>query len=68
MRRTSVALAVACSATLSACQKPLFPEDAPRTQYQRFDELRGRGVPTDRSDSRGGSDPALRERLGDLGR
>jgi len=45
------------------CEEPLFTETMPRTQYERYDRLRGRHVPAEQFD-RPGTDPALRERLG----
>ena len=44
MRRTrTLGLAVVLGATLLApgCTKPLFPDDEPRTQYDRYDRIRG---------------------------
>lgn len=48
---------------LGGCEKPLFPEDLPRTQYERYDRLRGRYVPAQQTNRFGGTEPALRERL-----
>lgn len=46
------------------CEKPLFPSNLPRTQYERYDEMRGRYVPSDNIDPvTGERRPALRERL-----
>lgn len=41
----------------------MFPEELPRTQYERFDRLRGVYTPKDTRDVYGESVPALRERL-----
>jgi hypothetical protein len=51
------------AATLGGCEKPLFPETMPRTQYERYDRLRGRYIPSQQMNVYGGSEPALRERL-----
>jgi hypothetical protein len=48
---------------LFGCEKPLFPQNLPRTQYERYDRLRGRYVPAQQLNAFGGSEPALRERL-----
>ncbi len=45
------------------CQKPLFPENLPRTQYDRFDRLRGTFTPQERVGPYGDPIPALRARL-----
>ena len=45
------------------CEKPLFPQNLPRTQYERYDRLRGRYVPAEQFNAYGGTEPALRERL-----
>lgn len=48
---------------VGGCEKPLFPENMPRTQYERYDRLRGRYTPAEQANVYGGSEPALRERL-----
>lgn len=46
------------------CQEPLFPSNTPRTQYERYDQMRGHYVPSERVDDvTGVRRPALRERL-----
>lgn len=45
------------------CQDVLFPADAPRTQYDRFDALRGQASPREDVGRYGDPVPALRERL-----
>ena len=52
-----------CVVALVGCEEPLFTSDLPRTQFERYDRLRGRYVPMDRMAARGGSEPSLRERL-----
>ncbi len=48
------------------CQKPLFPEDLPRTQYERYQTLRGKYRSAQEQNVYGGNQPALRERLAPL--
>ena len=49
---------------LGACQQTPFATDAPRTQYQRHDEMRGEYVPSHEVDpATGVRRPNLRERL-----
>lgn len=45
------------------CQRALFPENAPRTQFERHDRLRNRWVPLEETDDFGNPRPALRARL-----
>jgi hypothetical protein len=47
----------------SGCQKPLFPENAPRTQFEKFDTMRSGSAPTEEPDVFGTPQPALRARL-----
>lgn len=67
---TRAAVAVAAGAALGAtcsllggCVKPLFPEDAPRTQFENYDRMRSRYVPLEEPDVFGNMQPALRARL-----
>lgn len=48
------------------CQKPLFPENTPRTQYERYQTLRGKYRSAHEQNVYGGNQPALRERLAPL--
>ena len=48
---------------ISGCNKPLFPENTPRSQFERYDALRGRERPTTEPGPFGVAQPALRERL-----
>lgn len=57
------ALALLALATAAGCQKPLFPENAPRTQFERFDTMRSGAAPTEEPDVFGTPQPALRARL-----
>lgn len=47
----------------SGCQQPLFPESAPRTQFERYDTLRSGAAPAEEPDVFGRPQPALRARL-----
>ncbi len=60
-----VILLVAAVAALG-CQKPLFPENLPRTQYERYQTLRGKYRSAQEKNVYGGNQPALRERLAPL--
>jgi len=54
---------VAMSLGLGACEKPLFPKDAPRSPYDRYAALRGQQRQQTIENEFGGEEPALRERL-----
>ncbi len=47
----------------AGCQKPLFPEDEPRTQFEAHDRMRTGYVPLEEPDVFGNPQPALRARL-----
>lgn len=47
----------------AGCQRVLFPEDAPRTQFETHDRLRNRYAPLHDVDEFGRQQPALRSRL-----
>lgn len=47
----------------AGCSEPLFTDNAPRSQYERYAALRGRSAPQVETDSNGREKPALRERL-----
>lgn len=51
------------SLTATGCTKPLFPESAPRTQFEKFDSMRTGAAPKDEPDVFGTPQPALRARL-----
>lgn len=60
--RTSLILgSLLCAA--SGCAKPLFPENAPRTQFEKFDAMRSGAAPKEEPDVFGTPQPALRARL-----
>ena len=58
-------LTAACLASFAAigCAKPLFPENAPRTQFEKFDSMRSGAAPAEEPDIFGRPQPALRARL-----
>lgn len=58
---------LALGTSLTGCNKPLFPEDMPRSQYERYSQLRGRQRQAPDSDLYGGDRAELRERLKPLG-
>jgi hypothetical protein len=47
----------------AGCQQALFPENAPRTQFETYSILRQEYVPTEQPDVFGNPRPALRARL-----
>ncbi|MCX5660503.1 MAG: hypothetical protein NTW19_12380 [Planctomycetota bacterium] len=49
------------------CEKPLFPENQPRSPYDRYLSLRGQSRPMNQQNAYGGDEPALRDRLKPLG-
>ncbi len=68
MRRSAVTWLVLGAMLLLAvpqagCQKPLFPKDAPRTQFEVHDRMRSGYVPLEEPDVFGNPQPALRTRL-----
>ena len=48
---------------LGGCERPLFPDNVGRTQYERYDRQRDRYVPSEQVNAYGGAEPALRARL-----
>ena len=57
-------LAIALALVLAGgCQRALFPADAPRTQYEKYDRMRNRYAPVEEPDEFGNPRPALRARL-----
>lgn len=63
LRIASVCAAAVCGCVLAGCNKPLFPESAPRTQFEKFDTMRSGAAPKDEPDVFGTPQPALRARL-----
>jgi hypothetical protein len=59
-----VLAALVLVATGGGCQKPLFPEGTPRTQFDAHDRMRNQEVPLEEPDVFGNPQPALRARLG----
>lgn len=63
--RLLAGLGVACL-LLGGCQEPVFPEDQPRTPYERYQALRGQDRPAKTTDAFGNPQPDLRARLAPL--
>ena len=62
-RRTIVAAILMTPCVAAGCAKPLFPENAPRTQFEKFDSMRSGAAPAEEPDIFGRPQPALRARL-----
>ncbi len=45
------------------CEQALFPEESPRTQYERYDRMHGRYVNPEIAGPGGRTRPSLRDRL-----
>ncbi|MCC6580323.1 MAG: hypothetical protein IT440_07755 [Phycisphaeraceae bacterium] len=58
---------IVCGAVLLlgtiGCEKALFPKDAPRSPYERYQTLRGQDRPMTETNVWGGEQPSLRNRL-----
>ena len=63
LRRTAVLTLLVTPCILASCAKPLFPENAPRTQFEKFDSMRSGAAPAEEPDIFGRPQPALRARL-----
>ncbi|MDZ4830302.1 MAG: hypothetical protein SGJ09_08920 [Phycisphaerae bacterium] len=63
-RLAVVVVLVAAMLGVGGCIKPLFPEDKPRTQFDSYNKMRSRYIPTEELDAFGTPRPALRARLG----
>ncbi len=64
--RGAICIGLGCALSLLAmngCQKVLFPENEPRNQFERSDNLRDRFTPVTEPDVFGNPRPALRARL-----
>jgi hypothetical protein len=48
---------------LAGCQRALFPDNEPRTQFEVYDRMRSGYVPLEEPDVFGQPQPALRNRL-----
>lgn len=53
--------------TCVGCQDKLFPQDAARSPYSRYQSLRGQEEPMTMTDPYGNEQPALRARLTPMG-
>ncbi len=61
--RSILAAALMLLPAAGGCAKPLFPENAPRTQFEKFDAMRSGAAPKEEPDVFGTPQPALRARL-----
>jgi len=62
--RPALLMGLLLSALLTGgCHRTLFPDNAPRTQFETHDRMRQRYVPTEVPDVFGNPQPALRARL-----
>ena len=59
--------AVVCALSFTGCEEPLFPDNLPRNQYERYDRLRGRVIAPTPYNAAGVETPMLRERLSPYG-
>ena len=64
VRAAIVGAIMAAALGAAGCQRALFPEDLPRTQFETYDKMRQRYVPLEEPDVFGTPQPALRARLG----
>lgn len=63
-RRITLMMGTATLAlVMVGCNKPLFPENSPRSQYERYAELRGLKKESKIENPTGPDVPNLRERL-----
>lgn len=67
-RGLAVLMLTAAASGLGGCARPLFPEDAARSPYERYLALRGQAAPETVYDAYGREQPALRQRLAPLDR
>ncbi len=60
------AVLVGWASALGGCEKALYPDGMTRTQYERYQTLRGEYRPPRKMTALGEERPALRERLAPL--
>lgn len=60
------ALLIGSAGALGGCEKALYPDGMTRTQYERYQTLRGEYRPPRKTTALGDERPALRERLAPL--
>lgn len=61
--RALAAAVLALTALAAGCSDVLFPKKEPRTQYERYDEVRNQNAPPYIEDEYGRLSPNLRARL-----
>ena len=62
-RAVSAAALAMVTAVLWGCEKPLFPPNAERTPYERYERLHNKYRPLTEDNAFGSDQPALRARL-----
>jgi hypothetical protein len=62
-----VASCVFIGTMVGGCETQLFPDNLPRSPYERYDSLRGRNRPMSEQNAYGGTQPSVRNRLKPLG-
>lgn len=62
-RTIRLLILLAAGASLGACHRPLFPAAQPRTQFERFDQVRNQSVPQFIDDEFGRRRPNFQARL-----
>lgn len=63
MRYFLMTLVMLMGFAVGGCEKALFPDKYPRTQFERYDRAHGRFTPSAQTGPYGDERPALRERL-----
>ncbi len=64
LRRLAIlAILGAAAASLNGCNRPLFPENLPSSQYSRYNQLHGQQQSARQTGANGEDQPDLRERL-----
>lgn len=58
-----MAFVALAAVAVAGCNKPLFPENSARTQFETYDRLRQQSTPLEEEDEFGQKRPALRARL-----
>lgn len=63
MRRAALTIVLLGGVLVAGCQRALFPDTEPRTQFEVYDRMRWGYVPLEEPDVFGAAQPALRNRL-----
>ena len=62
-RTARLILLLTVATAVCGCQKPLFPANQPRTQFERFDKVRNQSAPQYIEDEFGRRRPNVQARL-----